>query len=68
MTNDLKRRVEGHDSGKAYATRLRSPFSVIYYEAHSNKYDAAQREQFLKTGWGKGWIKRTLSHYFRSKS
>jgi putative endonuclease len=67
LTNDLRRRLGLHNNGKVHSTRLRKPFSVIYYEAHHNKYDAAKREQFLKTGWGKGWIKRTLANYFLSK-
>lgn len=56
-----------HNSGKVFSTRLRTPFKPIYYEAHENKYDAAAREQFLKSGWGKNWIKKTLRNYFLSK-
>lgn len=56
-----------HNGGKVYSTQLRRPFHVIYYEAHHNKYDVAARERFLKTGWGKEWIKRTLKNYLESK-
>jgi len=64
MTNDLRRRFEFHNAGKVHSTRSRKPFILIYYEAHHSKYDAAAREKFLKSGWGKGWIKRTLTDYF----
>lgn len=67
MTNDLRKRLEMHNGGKVYSTQLRRPFYVIYYEAHHNKYDVAMRERFLKTGWGKEWIKRTLKNYLESK-
>ncbi len=67
MTNNLRRRLELHDSGKIFSTRPRMPFKPIYYEAHENKYDAAAREHFLKSGWGKNWIKKTLKNYFISK-
>jgi len=67
MTNDLIRRVQKHNQQKVYSTRLRTPFVVVYYEAHRNKYDAAAREQFLKSGWGKNWIKRTLKNFIQSK-
>jgi len=67
LTNDLRQRLKMHNEGKVYSTRLRRPFEPIYYEAHHNKNDAAKREQFLKTGWGKNWIKRTLQNYFQSK-
>lgn len=68
ITNDLINRLKLHNDGKVYATRMRRPFKLIYYEAHTNKYDAAKREKFLKTGWGKNWIKRTLNYYFSSSS
>ncbi|MBI2097010.1 MAG: GIY-YIG nuclease family protein [Candidatus Sungbacteria bacterium] len=67
MTNDLRNRVTLHNSGKVFATRLRCPFTLAYYEAHQNKYDAAMREQFLKTGWGKNWVRRTLKNCYQSK-
>ena len=67
ITNDLKRRLKLHNQGKIYSTKLRRPFKVIYYEAHTNKYDAARREKFLKTGWGKNWIRRNLNYYFSKK-
>jgi predicted GIY-YIG superfamily endonuclease len=35
---------------------------LLYYEAHRDKFDAAKREKFLKTGWGKNWIRRTLKN------
>lgn len=67
LTNDLKRRLQLHNQGRVFATKLRIPFELIYYEAHHNKYDAAAREQFLKSGWGKHWIKRVLANYLKSK-
>lgn len=63
MTNDLKKRLEAHNSGKVYSTHRRAPFKLIYYESHTNKFDAAAREKFLKSGWGKNWIKKTLKNY-----
>ena len=67
MTNDLKKRVVTHNAGKVEATKHRLPLMPIYYEAHLNKYDVAAREKFLKSGWGKTWIKSTLTNYFQSK-
>lgn len=67
LTNDLVRRIKFHNNGKVYSTRLRKPFKLIYYEAHYNKYDAAKREQFLKSGWGKNWIKKNLNGFLKSQ-
>lgn len=67
ITNDLKNRFYLHNAGKIFATKGRLPLILIYYEAHHNKFDAAARERFLKSGWGKNWIKRTLKNYLASK-
>jgi putative endonuclease len=67
ITNDLKKRFQFHNQKKVFSTRRWAPFDIVYYEAHRNKYDAAAREQFLKSGWGKNWIKKTLKNYFESK-
>jgi len=65
ISNNLRNRFEMHNTGKVDSTKRLKPFALIYYEALLNKYDAAKREKFLKTGWGKDWIKRTLHHYLQ---
>lgn len=47
-TNDLKRRVKQHQDGKSFATKLRTPFELIYYEAYKIEKDARLREHSLK--------------------
>ena len=47
-TNDLKRRSREHQEGKSFATKLRAPFELIYYEAYKNENDARLREHHLK--------------------
>lgn len=56
-----------HNSGKVLSTENRRPLELVYYEAHRDKKDAFAREQFLKTGWGRNYIKRILKNYFESK-
>ena len=63
-TTDLQKRIRLHSSGKIFSTKPRKPFYLIYYEAYRNRYDALEREKFLKSGWGKNYIKRTLKHFF----
>jgi len=63
-TNDLRERLKKHNSGKVFSTQFYKPFKLIYYEAYYNKQDAFEREKFLKSGWGKNYIKRVLKHYF----
>jgi len=64
-TDDLKKRFDQHNKGLDYATRKRKPFKLIYYEACLNEQDAKMREQYLKTGMGKRYVKNRLKFYFK---
>lgn len=60
-TNDLKRRIEEHNSGKNTSTKYRRPFELIYYEAYKLKEDAEHREDMLKLfGRALGGLKRRI--------
>jgi putative endonuclease len=63
-TDDLRRRVQDHNKGLVYSTRKRRPFDLVYYEACLDKRDAKMREQYLKTGMGKRYIRNRLKFYF----
>ena len=65
-TDDLKRRFMEHNKGLVYASRKRRPFKLIYYEACLDEQDAKVREQYLKSGIGKRYIKNRLKFYFLS--
>lgn len=65
-TNDLKNRMEMHNSGKVESTKNRMSVVLTYYEAYHNKDDAYEREKYLKTGWGKRYIKKILFNYLHS--
>jgi len=62
-TVNLKRRFEEHQSGKNFSTKNRRPFKLIYYEYCMNEEDAKLREKYLKTAWGKRYIKNRLKKY-----
>jgi Predicted endonuclease containing a URI domain len=65
-TNNLQRRVEEHNSGSVSSTKKYIPYKLIHYEAFLNKHDAFAREQYLKSGWGKKFLKKNLYHYFHN--
>jgi len=67
MTNNLQRRITMHNTGKVFATRNRHPFYPIYIESYLNQRDAAAREKFLKSGWGKNYLHRALKYWSESK-
>lgn len=62
-TNDLKQRLTFHNEGKVLSTKNRLPMKLIYFEACLNQQDATKREKYLKTSWGKRYIKSRLSNY-----
>ncbi len=62
-TNDLKERLKLHDDGKVESTKNRLPVKLVYYEACLNQQDATHREKYLKTAWGKRYIKSRLKNY-----
>jgi len=62
-TNDLKKRFKLHNQGKIDSTKSRIPLKLIYYEALINKHDAFTRERWLKTGWGRNQIEKTLQNF-----
>lgn len=65
-TQDIKRRLGQHNLNKVPATTGRGPFEVIHYEAYRNKYDAFFREKWLKTGWGRRYLRKTLHNTIKN--
>ncbi len=63
-TKDLKLRFKQHNNGQVNSTKNRRPFILIYYEASLNQQDALRREKYLKTHYGKMFIKKRLKSYF----
>ena len=63
-TRDLRARFELHNAGKVPSTRDRRPLELIYYEASLNEQDAFRREKYLKTTYGKRYIKIRCKNYF----
>lgn len=63
FTNDLKTRLKLHNNGKITSTKSRLPMKLIYYEACLNRDDATHREKYLKTSWGKKYLKNRLKNY-----
>ena len=66
FTNNLRKRLLKHNSGKIFSTKSRRPLKLIYTEICLNEKDAEQREKYLKTGLGKRFIKQRLKHYFNN--
>jgi putative endonuclease len=62
-TNNIRVRIKEHNSGKVLSTKNRLPMNLIYWEGCLNQIDALSREKYLKTAWGKRFIKNRLKNY-----
>jgi len=60
ITDDLRKRLSLHNSGKVPSTKNRTPFELIYYEACMSEENAIAREKQLKTGFGRAYLKMRL--------
>jgi putative endonuclease len=62
-TNNLRERLAMHNAGKVSSTKNRLPIKLIYFEGCLNPQDATKREKYLKSSWGKRYIKNRLNNY-----
>ncbi|HBB37242.1 MAG: excinuclease ABC subunit C [Candidatus Moranbacteria bacterium RIFOXYB1_FULL_44_23] len=60
FTKDLKKRFEEHNSGLVDATKDRTPFLLVYYEACRDRKKAIRREKYFKTGFGRRFLKNRI--------
>ena len=63
-SDDLRRRMREHQAGKCPNTCKRLPVELVYYEACRSIEAARSREQGLKTGFGRGYLRRRLAFEF----
>jgi putative endonuclease len=61
-TEDIQKRLEEHNRGKIQSTKSRRPFEMVYFEASRNQKDALRREKYLKTSYGKRYLKVRIQH------
>lgn len=65
LSKDLKQRMKQHAKGEVRSTEYRRPLLLIHYEAFLLKEDAAAREEYLKSGYGREQLKSQLKRFFK---
>jgi len=63
-TNNLRKRILQHNSGKNRSTKHGIPWKIIYFEVGLNREDARAREKYLKSGMGRRYLKNRLKFFF----
>jgi len=60
QTNHFSRRLQEHENGAVEWTAARRPLEPIHWEVFNSREEAVEREQALKTGYGRQWLKRSF--------
>jgi putative endonuclease len=63
---EINNRIDDHITHSVKTTKKFDKVELIYYEACLNKTDARKREIQLKTGFGRGYLKRRIENYIKS--
>jgi adenine-specific DNA methylase len=58
QTEDIPRRLKQHEDGEVSWTSKHLPVKIIHWEEFDSREAAVKREQDLKTGFGRKWLKR----------
>ena len=61
MSENLERRFNEHNSGKVFSTKGYRPWRIIRTEEFPDSQSAREREKYLKSGYGKMWLKKKYS-------
>lgn len=64
-SEDLKRRITEHEHGEVRSTKDRKPLTLIHYEAFGSIKDGKARERFLKSGFGREQLKKSLQNQLK---
>jgi len=63
LTQNLKRRILEHNSGKNFSTKSKRPWELIYCEIYKSSEDAKKREESLKLhARALSQLKKRISH------
>jgi len=67
-TSDLNARLRLHMKGRVPSTKNRRPLQFVYGEISRNNADACKREIYLKSAWGKRYIKSRIENDISSEN
>jgi putative endonuclease len=60
ITNNLSRRIDEHNKGYNKTTRAYRSFRLIMTEEYRTRTAAREREKYLKSGFGKEFLKKMI--------
>ncbi|MEO0572511.1 MAG: GIY-YIG nuclease family protein [Bacteroidota bacterium] len=60
MTQNLKRRLGEHNTGKTKSTQRNIPWVIVHQEVFDTRTAARKREKYLKSVAGRRWRKQNI--------
>ena len=57
MSHDIEQRLKDHNAGRTKSTKGYRPWELVHKEAFPDRETARKREKYLKSGYGKQWLK-----------
>ena len=61
QTTNLLQRWQAHQAGRIKWTQHRKPLRLVYREVCADRNAVRRREQQLKTGFGRQWLKQVIT-------
>jgi putative endonuclease len=58
---DPDKRLADHNAGRSRWTKTFRPWKRIWLEECPDKKHALKREKYLKSGWGRQWLKKQIT-------
>jgi len=62
ITDNLKRRLFEHNSGRYVYTKRYLPWELIYKEDYKSRIEARKREKYLKSSSGRRFLKKLFNN------
>ena len=61
MSSDIEKRLIAHNSERTKSTKGYGPWVLLHLEEYPDRDSARKREKYLKSGYGKQWLKLKYS-------
>ena len=59
-TEEPDARFVVHNAGRVRSTKARRPWKCLLVEEYPDRKAAEKRERYLKSGWGRSWLKANV--------
>jgi putative endonuclease len=62
FTDNLKRRIKEHNSGKSIYTKRYMPWEVLYSKKYNTLLEARDQEKYFKSAAGRKFLKKLFNN------